>query len=92
MQVVLSVAAGKISPVTLRRRLSTHSRRNKLLHSVPRGREGHPAKLEHRVKFSTLLANAGIFHTTLHTIDGLRQLAVEGWEIKPEDLGCCRRA
>nr|WP_233625586.1 transposase [Actinoplanes sp. ATCC 53533] len=42
MRVVLSVAAGKISSVTLLRRLSTYSRRNKHLQGVPGVRPGYP--------------------------------------------------
>jgi hypothetical protein len=133
MRVVLSVAAGKISSVTLLRRLSTYSRRNnfyKAFREVGRvirtiqllrflsdpqlrrrttaatnkvepynnfsawcrfGNEGRvrdndPAEQEKQNKFSTLLANAVIFHTTLDMMAVLRQLAAEGWEIKPEDL------
>jgi TnpA family transposase len=133
MRVVLSVAAGKISSVTLLRRLSTYSRRNnfyKAFREVGRvirtiqllrylsdpqlrrrttaatnkvesynnfsawcrfGNEGRvrdndPAEQEKQVKFSTLLTNAVIFHTTLDMMTVLRQLAAEGWEIKPEDL------
>ncbi|MDI6105112.1 Tn3 family transposase [Actinoplanes sp. NEAU-A12] len=133
MRVVLSVAAGKISSVTLLRRLSTYSRRNnfyKAFREVGRvirtiqllrylsdpqlrrrttaatnkvesynnfsawcrfGNEGRvrdndPAEQEKHIKFSTLLTNAVIFHTTLDMMSVLRQLAVEGWEISPEDL------
>jgi hypothetical protein len=133
MRVVLSVAAGKISSVTLLRRLSTYSRRNnfyKAFREVGRvirtiqllrylsdpqlrrrttaatnkvesynnfsawcrfGNEGRvrdndPAEQEKQVKFSTLLTNAVIFHTTLDMMAVLRQLAADGWEIKPEDL------
>ena len=133
MRVVLSVAAGKISSVTLLRRLSTYSRRNnfyKAFREVGRvirtiqllrylsdpqlrrrttaatnkvesynnfsawcrfGNEGRvrdndPAEQEKQIKFSTLLTNAVIFHTTLDMMMVLRQLAAEGWEIKPEDL------
>ncbi len=133
MRVVLSVAAGKISSVTLLRRLSTYSRRNnfykafrevgrvirtiQLLRylSDPRlrrrttaatnkvesynnfsawcrfGNEGRvrdndPAEQEKQIKFSTLLTNAVIFHTTLDMMAVLRQLAGEGWEITPDDL------
>ncbi|MDM4723505.1 transposase [Micromonospora sp. WMMA1363] len=133
MRVVLSVAAGKISSVTLLRRLSTYSRRNnfyKAFREVGRvirtiqllrylsdpqlrrrttaatnkvesynnfsawcrfGNEGRvrdndPAEQEKHIKFSTLLTNAVIFHTTLDMMSVLRQLAAEGWEITPEDL------
>lgn len=133
MRIVLSVAAGKISSVTLLRRLSTYSRRNnfyKAFREVGRvirtiqllrylsdpqlrrrttaatnkvesynnfsawcrfGNEGRvrdndPAEQEKHIKFSTLLTNAVIFHTTLDMMSVLRQLAGEGWEIKPEDL------
>jgi len=133
MRVVLSVAAGKISSVTLLRRLSTYSRRNnfyKAFREVGRvirtiqllrylsdpqlrrrttaatnkvesynnfsawcrfGNEGRvrdndPAEQEKQIKFSTLLTNAVIFHTTLDMMTVLRQLAAEGWEIRPEDL------
>jgi TnpA family transposase len=133
MRVVLSVAAGKISSVTLLRRLSTYSRRNnfyKAFREVGRvirtiqllrylsdpqlrrrttaatnkvesynnfsawcrfGNEGRvrdndPAEQEKQVKFSTLLTNAVIFHTTLDMMTVLRQLAAAGWEIKPGDL------
>lgn len=51
-----------------------------------RVRDNDPAEQEKQVKFSTLLANAVIFHTTLDMMTVLRQLAAEGWEIRPEDL------
>jgi hypothetical protein len=51
-----------------------------------RVRDNDPAEQEKQVKFSTLLTNAVIFHTTLDMMAVLRQLAAEGWEIKPEDL------
>jgi TnpA family transposase len=133
MRVVLSVAAGKISSVTLLRRLSTYSRRNnfyKAFREIGRvirtiqllrylsdpqlrrrttaatnkgesyhnfsawcrfGNEGRvrdndPPEQEKQIKFSTLLTNAVILHTTLDMMSVLRQLAGEGWEIKPEDL------
>jgi hypothetical protein len=129
----MSVAAGKISSVTLLRRLSTYSRRNnfyKAFREVGRvirtiqllrylsdpqlrrrttaatnkvescnnfsawcrfGNEGRvrdndPAEQEKQVKFSTLLTNAVIFHTTLDMMAVLRQLAAEGREISPADL------
>jgi TnpA family transposase len=117
MRVVLSVAAGKISPVTLlpavdalpaqnfymafreagrvtrtiqlprylsdpqlRRRTTAAANKVESYNNFSaccrfgnesRVRDNDPAKLEHQVKFSTLLANAVIFHTTLHMTDGL---------------------
>jgi hypothetical protein len=38
------------------------------------------------LKFSTLLTNAVIFHTTLDMSTTIRELGAEGWEITPEDL------
>ena len=51
-----------------------------------RVRDNDPAEQEKQIKFSTLLTNAVIFHTTLDMMMVLRQLAAEGWEIKPGDL------
>ena len=52
-----------------------------------RVRDNDPAKLEHQVKFSTLLANAVIFHTTPHMIDGLAAARRRGLGDQAEDLG-----
>ena len=53
----------------------------------PPVRDNDPAEQEKQIKFSTLLTNAVIFHTTLDMMKlVLRQLAAEGWEIKPGDL------
>ncbi|MGH3826352.1 MAG: transposase [Pseudonocardiaceae bacterium] len=133
MRVVLSIAEGKISSVTLLRRLSTYSRRNnyyKAFREVGRvirtiqllrflsdpklrrrttaatnkvesynkfstwcrfGNSGviadnDPEEQEKIVKFSTLLTNAVIFHTTLDMMMVIRELISEGWEITAEDL------
>ncbi len=133
MRVVLSIAAGKISSVTLLRRLSTYSRRNNLykafrevgrvirtiqllrfLSDAPlRTRttaatnkvesynrfsswcrfgnagviaDNAPEEQEKIVKFSTLLTNAVIFHTTLDMMMVLRELIAEGETITAEDL------
>ncbi|MDI5905004.1 MULTISPECIES: Tn3 family transposase [Streptomyces] len=51
-----------------------------------RVRDNDPAEQEKHIKFSTLLTDAVIFHTTLDMMSVLRQLAAEGWETKPEDL------
>jgi hypothetical protein len=45
-----------------------------------RVRDNDPAEQEKQIKFSTLLTNAVIFHTTLDMMAVLRQLAAEGWE------------
>ena len=46
----------------------------------------HPAEQEKQIKFSTLLTNAIVFHTTLDMMSVLRHLAAEDWEITSEDL------
>jgi TnpA family transposase len=133
MRVALSIQAGKISSVTLLRRLSTYSRRNnfyKAFREVGRvirtvqllrflsdpqlrarttaatnkaesynnfaawcrfGNGGviadnDPDEQEKIVKFSTLLANCVVFHTTVDMIAALRDLIAEGWTITAEDL------
>jgi TnpA family transposase len=45
-----------------------------------------PAEQEKILKFSTLLANAVIFHTTVDMMTVIRELIAEGWQITPEDL------
>ena len=45
-----------------------------------------PAEQEKILKFSTLLANAVIFHTTVDTMTVIRELITEGWQITPADL------
>ena len=50
-----------------------------------RVRDNDPPEQEKQIKFSTLLTNAVIFHTTLDMMSVLRQLAADGREIKPED-------
>ena len=132
-RVVLSIQAGKISSVTLMRRLSTYSRRNnfyrafrevgRVIRTVAllrflsdpalRARttaaankaESHnqfvawcrfgnrgiiadndPDEQEKIVKFSTLLANCVVFHTTVDMMAVLRDLIAEGWTITAADL------
>jgi hypothetical protein len=48
--------------------------------------DNDPAEQEKILKFSTLLANAVIFHTTLDMMTAIRELVAEGWEITLEDL------
>lgn len=48
--------------------------------------DNDPAEQEKILKFSTLLTNAVIFHTTLDMMTTIRQLVAEGWEITLEDL------
>jgi TnpA family transposase len=133
MRVMLSIHEGKISSVTLLRRLSTYSRRNnfyKAFREVGRvirtvallrflsdpqlrrrttaetnkvesynrfcawcrfGNAGviadnDPEEQEKILKFSTLLTNAVIFHTTVDMMVVLRELITEGWVVTPEDL------
>ena len=133
MRVVLSIQAGKISSVTLLRRLSTYSRRNnfyKAFREVGRvirtvqllrflsdpqlrtrttaatnkaesynnfaawcrfGNGGviadnDPDEQEKIVKFSTLLTNCVVFHTTVDMMAVLRDLIAEGWTITAADL------
>ena len=45
-----------------------------------------PEEQEKILKFSTLLANAVIFHTTVDMMTVIRELIVEGWQVTPEDL------
>jgi TnpA family transposase len=45
-----------------------------------------PAEQEKILKFSTLLANAVIFHTTVDMMTVIRELIAQGWQITPEDL------
>ena len=45
-----------------------------------------PAEQEKILKFSTLLANAVIFHTTVDMMTVIRELIGEGWQITPGDL------
>ncbi len=103
MRVVLSIQAGKISSVTLLRRLSTYSRRNnfykafrevgRVIRTVQllRGNGGviadnDPDEQEKIVKFSTLLTNCAVFHTTVDMMAVLRDLIAEGWTITAGDL------
>jgi TnpA family transposase len=133
MRVALSIQAGKISSVTLLRRLSTYSRRNnfyKAFREVGRvirtvqllrflsdpqlrarttaatnkaesynnfaawcrfGNGGviadnDPDEQEKIVKFSTLLTNCVVFHTTVDMMAVLRDLIAEGWTITAADL------
>lgn len=51
-----------------------------------RDRGQRPAGQEKILKFSTLLANAVIFHTTVDMMTVIRELIAEGWQITPEDL------
>jgi TnpA family transposase len=48
--------------------------------------DNDPEEQEKIVKFSTLLTNAVIFHTTLDMTMVLRELIAEGWTITTEDL------
>ena len=48
--------------------------------------DNDPGEQEKILKFSTLLTNAVIFHTTLDVMTVIRELIAEGWEITPEDL------
>jgi TnpA family transposase len=133
MRVVLSIQEGKISSVTLMRRLSTYSRRNnfyKAFREIGRvirtvqllrflsdpqlrrrttaetnkvesynrfsawcrfGNAGviadnDPEEQEKILKFSTLLTNAVIFHTTLDMMTAVRELIAEGRTITEQDL------
>ncbi|MGH3963984.1 MAG: Tn3 family transposase [Pseudonocardiaceae bacterium] len=45
-----------------------------------------PEEQEKILKFSTLLTNAVIFHTTLDMMTSIRELVAEGWESTLEDL------
>jgi TnpA family transposase len=45
-----------------------------------------PEEQEKILKFSTLLANAVIFHTTVDMMTVIRDLITEGWQITPADL------
>ena len=45
-----------------------------------------PAEQEKILKFSTLLANAVIFHTTVDMMTVIRELIAESWQITSEDL------
>ncbi len=114
MRVVLSIQAGKISSVTLLRRLSTYSRRNNFYKAFRlRARttaatnkvesynnfaawcrfgnggviaDNDPDEQEKIVKFSTLLTNCAVFHTTVDMMAVLRDLIAEGWTITAGDL------
>jgi TnpA family transposase len=48
--------------------------------------DNDPDEQEKIVKFSTLLTNAVIFHTTLDMMAVIRDLVAEGWQISAEDL------
>ena len=48
--------------------------------------DNDPEEQEKVLKFSTLLTNAVIFHTTLDMMTVLRDLIAEGWTITAEDL------
>jgi TnpA family transposase len=48
--------------------------------------DNDPDEQEKILKFSTLLTNAVIFHTTLDMMTAIRELVAEGWEITMEDL------
>ncbi len=45
-----------------------------------------PEEQEKILKFSTLLTNAVIFHTTVDMMTVIRELIAEGWQITPADL------
>jgi TnpA family transposase len=45
-----------------------------------------PEEQEKILKFSTLMTNAVIFHTTLDMMTVIRELIAEGWQITPADL------
>lgn len=48
--------------------------------------DNDPEEQEKIVKFSTLLTNTVIFHTTLDMMMVIRELIAEGWTVTPEDL------
>ncbi|MDQ2790079.1 MAG: Tn3 family transposase [Actinomycetota bacterium] len=48
--------------------------------------DNDPEEQEKILKFSTLLTNAVIFHTTLDMMTVIRELIAEGWTITAEDL------
>ncbi len=45
-----------------------------------------PEEQEKILKFSTLMTNAVIFHTTVDMMTVIRELIAEGWQITPADL------
>ncbi|MGI8814915.1 MAG: Tn3 family transposase [Pseudonocardia sp.] len=49
--------------------------------------DNDPEEQEKILKFSTLLTNAVIFHTTLDMMTVIRELIAEGWTITSDDLG-----
>lgn len=48
--------------------------------------DNDPEEQEKILKFSTLLTNAVIFHTTLDMMTVIRELIGEGWTITADDL------
>src|SRR5205807_9004155 len=50
-----------------------------------------PAEQEKILKFSTLMTNAVIFHTTVDMMTVIRELIAEGWQITPADLAVLSR-
>ncbi len=48
--------------------------------------DNDPEEQEKVLKFSTLLTDAVIFHTTLDMMTVLRELIAEGWTVTAEDL------
>ena len=48
--------------------------------------DNDPDEQEKIVKFSTLLTNCVVFHTTVDMMAVLRDLIAEGWTITPADL------
>jgi Tn3 transposase DDE domain len=49
--------------------------------------DNDPDEQEKILKFSTLLTNAVIFHTTVDIMTVIRELIAEGWTITSEDPG-----
>ena len=84
-----------LSDPQLRRRTTAATNKvesyNKFSHWCRFGNDGviaanNPVEQEKQVKFSTLLTNCVIFHTTLDMMMVLRQLISEGWVVAAEDL------
>ena len=50
-----------------------------------------PEEQEKILKFSTLMTNAVIFHTTLDMMTVIRELIAEGWQITPPTSSCFPR-
>ena len=50
-----------------------------------------PAEQEKILKFSMLMTNAVIFHTTVDMMTVIRELIAEGWPITPPTSPCSPR-